>query len=408
MFDWFRQLTSQERRTFAACFGGWALDSMDVNIYGLVITSLKQQWGITNAEAGLLGTAALVVSAFGGWIVGLLADRVGRVRMLQLTILWFAVFTALSGLTQNFSQLLVVRGLQGLGFGGEWAAGAVLMGEIIRPEHRGKAVGGVQSGWAIGWAAAVLLQALLFSLLPAELAWRALFFVGITPALLVFFVRNAVAEPEVFNRARAKNAGVGFLEIFSPRHLKTTALCSMLAIGAQGGYYAINTWLPTFLRTERKLSVLNSGGYLAVVIAGAFSGYLTGAWLSDRLGRKAQFYLFAIGSGLIVLLYTQLKIDNGTMLLLGFPLGFFASGIFSGMGAFFTELFPTNVRGSGQGFSYNFGRGVGALSPWLIGRLSERVGLGVAIGLFAAGSYAIGFAACTFLPETKGRALQES
>jgi MFS family permease len=141
MLDWYRNLGSSERRTFWSCFGGWALDAFDVQVYSFTIPTLVAIWGISNAQAGQLGTVTLLLSAFGGWITGMLSDRYGRVRMLQITILVFAVFTFLSGFTQNFGQLFVCRALQGLGFGGEWAAGSVLIGEVIRSEYRGRAVG---------------------------------------------------------------------------------------------------------------------------------------------------------------------------------------------------------------------------------------------------------------------------
>ena len=292
-----------------------------------------------------------------------------------------------------------------MGFGGEWAAGAVLMGEVINSRNRGKAVGTVQSGWALGWGAAALFYALAFRYFPEQLAWRLLFFTGLLPSLLVLYIRRYVSEPEVFVRSKEAEKRASFLEIFSPPILRTTLLASLLATGAQGGYYAITTWLPTYLKSERGLSVLNTSGYLGVVIAGSFTGYLVSAWLSDRLGRRRNFFLFSLCSMATVLAYTQLTISNGQMLLLGFPLGFFASGIFSGMGAFFTELFPTRIRGSGQGFSYNFGRGVGALFPSLVGSLSATLPLGRAIGIFAAAAYAVLFIAAVLLPETRGREL---
>src|SRR5579863_7448369 len=157
---------------------------MDVQIYSFVIPALVATWGITRGQAGELGTVALLVSAFGGWFAGWLADRHGRVRALQLAILWFAVFTFLSGLAQNYSQLFAARAFLGLGFGGEWAAGAVLLGEVIRPEHRGKALGVMHSGWAVGWGVAAGLYAVFFSFLPPATAWRVMFLFGIAPAFL--------------------------------------------------------------------------------------------------------------------------------------------------------------------------------------------------------------------------------
>ena len=406
---WILQLTPQERNTLVATFGGWALDGLDVMVYSFVIPSLIAAWHISKGQAGLLAAAVLLISAVGGWLAGLLADRFGRARILQITIVWFAFFTFLSGFTHSFWQLLLTRGLQGLGFGGEWAVGSVLMGEAIRAQHRGKAVGTVQGGWAIGWGLAAIFYTVLFSVLPAPMAWRAMFWIGILPALLVFYIRRYVPEPAVYSQTRQKLANLGdeshFLEIFSPTLLRITVLTSLMATGAQGGYYAITTWLPTYLKTTRGLSVLNTGAYLIVVIAGSFVGYMVSAYLTDRLGRKWTLIVFAASSFLTIAAYTYLPISNPVMLVLGFPLGFFASGSFSPMGSFLTELFPTRVRGSAQGFAYNFGRGVGALFPIFVGYLSTRLPLGHAIAFFAVTAYLAMIVAVCLLPETRGKEL---
>ena len=214
MFQWMRDLTQSEKRTMAGCFGGWSLDALDVQIYSFVIPTLLATWQISKGEAGLLGTVTLVVSAFGGWFAGALSDRYGRVRVLQITVLWYAVFTFLCGFAQNFEQLFVLRALQGLGFGAEWSAGAVLMGEMIRDKYRGRAVGFVQSGWAVGWGAAALLYTLLYAILPDATAWRVMFWIGLSPALLVFWIRRTIKDPEVFERAqepRHQRADAGLL-----------------------------------------------------------------------------------------------------------------------------------------------------------------------------------------------------
>ena len=405
----YRDMNGSERRTFWACASGWALDGMDFMIYPLVIGTIIALWQVDKGTAGLAVTATLLASALGGWGAGYLADRIGRVKTLQYTILWFSFFSLVCAFTQNFQQLMIARTLLGFGFGGEWAAGAVLMGETIRAQYRGRAVGCVQSGWAVGWGLAVLAQAILFTLLPAEDAWRAMFAVGCLPALLVFYLRRHVEEPKFSVEARAKQAAIGdrpsIVEIFSPKILKTTILASLLTTGCQGGYYAITTWLPTFLKSERKLSVVGSTGYLALLIAGSFAGYLVGAWLADRIGRRMLFITFSIGATVLILAYTQLGFSNQTMLWLGFPLGFFASGYFSGMGPFLTELFPTRLRGSGQGFTYNFGRGIGALFPALVGYASAHIPLSSAITLFAVIAYGLFLVAALLLPETRGRVL---
>lgn len=407
---WIAGLTTHERSALIATFGGWMLDGMDVMVYSFVIPALILQWHLTQGQAGLLGTATLLISAAGGWLAGIAADRYGRTRVLQVTIFWFAFFTFLSGFAHSYWQLLITRGLQGLGFGGEWAVGSVLMGEVIRPQHRGKAVGTVQAGWAIGWGMAAISYTALFSFLPSAWAWRVMFWIGILPALLVVYIRRHVPEPEVWKQtreqARLPGAKLQFLQIFSSGILRITLLTSLMSVGLQGGYHAITTWLPTYLATVRGLSVLSTGGYVYVVILGSFCGYLVSAYCADRLGRKWTLLLFAVNSALAVWAYTSLPIGNRFMLALGFPLGFFASGSFSPIGAYFTELFPSSFRASGQGFSYNIGRGIGALFPALVGFMSARIGLGRAIAVFATGAYLLVILTIGLLPETKNKPLR--
>jgi MFS family permease len=406
---WLEDTSHEERKTLTAAFAGYATDAFDYMIYTMLIPTLIAVWGITRVEAGTIATASLITSAIGGWAAGVLADKYGRVRMLQVTVLWFSIFTFLSGFTHSYEQLLVTRALQGLGFGGEWSVGSVMVAEMIQARHRGKAVGLVQSAWAVGWGMAAIAFWAVYALVAPELAWRILFWIGVLPALLILYIRRNLKDPEVYqaNRARMKEEGDegNFLEIFSPKLLSTTLRASLLATGMMGAYYAITTWLPTYLKTERQLSVLNTSGYLLVLILGSFIGYLTSAYLSDRIGRRRCFMLFACSAGVLIVLYTQIPITDSWMLVLGFPLGFFLSGIFSGMGAYLSELFPSRVRGSGQGFCYNIGRAIGAIAPALVGYLSDTVPLGIAIGYLAAGAYLLVILSVLTLPETRGREL---
>src|ERR1700757_3042361 len=209
LLAFYRDMNAAERHTFWACASGWALDGMDFMIYPLVIGTIITLWKVDAGTAGLAGTVTLLASAVGGWLGGYLSDRIGRVKTLQLTIIWFSFFSLVCAVVQNFDQLLIARALLGLGFGGEWAAGAVLMGEAIRPQYRGRAVGSVQSGWAIGWGLAVLAQAILFSILPPENAWRWMFVIGALPALLVFSLRRYVTEPEISAATMAQQQASG-------------------------------------------------------------------------------------------------------------------------------------------------------------------------------------------------------
>jgi MFS family permease len=408
LVDWYRESAPVERRTFWACFGGWALDALDVQMFSLVIPALIASWHVSHTQAGLIGSVTLGTSAVGGWLGGALADRIGRVRALQITVLWFAVATFAAAFTGNFEELLVAKALQGFGFGGEWAAGAVLMAEIIRPEHRGKALGAVQSAWAVGWGAAVLLYAAIFSVLPAETAWRVLFAIGLVPAALVLYVRRGIPEPE---RRDAPGERAPFFAtmfgIFRPETLRATLVGGLFGLGAHGGYYSITTWLPTYLKSERGLSVLATGSYLGVIIVAFFFGCIVAGQLLDRLGRRRTVALFAIGCILVVIAYVMLPIGNSAMLVLGFPLGFCSAGIPASMATLFNELYPGGTRGTGVGFCYNFGRILSAVFPTLIGYLSGSISLGMAIGLDAVFAYALVLLALALLPETRGKPLAQ-
>ncbi len=402
LFNWYRQGTPVERTTFWACFAGWGLDAMDVQMFTLAIPAIMSAFAIDKGTAGLIGSATLVSSAIGGWLAGVLSDRYGRVKTLQWTIVWFAGFTFLCAFAQTFPQLIVLKALQGFGFGGEWAAGAVLMAETIRAENRGKVMGSVQSAWAVGWGAAVLLFAVAFSWLPADMAWRVMFAVGLLPAFLVVYVRRNLKEPVRVSKPAKEGLAAGLAKIFRADLLKTTLLGALLGTGAHGGYYAIMTWLPTFLSKERHLSVLGAGANLAVVIVAFWCGCIASAWLVDRIGRRRNVALFALCCVMTVLAYVYLPLSDGAMLLVGFPLGFFAAGIPATLGTLFNELYSADMRGAGVGFCYNFGRIASAVFPALVGYMSHSMPLGEAIGIDAALAYGLALLTVMFLPETRG------
>jgi len=409
MFTWYKQSTPLERSTFWGCFAGWGLDALDVQMFTLAIPAIIAAYGIDHTQAGLISAVTLISSALGGWLAGALSDKLGRVRTLQVTILWFAGFTFLCAFAQSFPQLLVLKALQGFGFGGEWAAGAVLMAETISTENRGRAMGAVQSAWAIGWGGAVLLYAAAFSWLPADMAWRVMFGVGLLPAFLVLYVRRNLREPaRIAPRASEERISLWtqVTEVFQPRVIRTTLIGAVLGTGAHGGYYAIMTWLPTFLSRERHLSVLDTGGYLAVVIVAFWCGCMASAYLLDRIGRRRNIALFAFCCVVTVLAYVMLPLSNKEMLVLGFPLGFFAAGIPASLGALFNELYPAEMRGTGVGFCYNFGRIASAGFPVLVGYMSHSMSLGAAIGIDAAIAYGLAMVAVLMLPETRGKRLR--
>lgn len=405
-FAWLRALGPRGRRAFGGAFGGYALDSYDFFTLPLSMVAIAAYFSLDSGQTGLLTTVTLVVSAIGGALAGILADRIGRVRALMITVITYALFTVLCGFAPNYETLLVFRALQGLGFGGEWAVGAILVAEYATAKHRGRTLGAIQSAWAAGWALAVIVYTLVFQFLDADTAWRVMFWTGALPALLVVYVRRNVTDaPEAAERRRTSRDRGSFSAIFRKDLARTTVFAVLLSTGVQGGYYTLATWVPTYLKSERGLTVVGTGGYLAFLISGAFIGYLTGGYLTDVLGRKKNIALFAVLSAGCILAYTNIPSGAyGLLLVLGFPLGFCMSAIFSGFGSFLAELYPTAVRGTGQGFTYNTGRAVGAFFPTLVGYLAGSWGVGGAL-VFGAVGYGLAVLALLGLPETRGREL---
>ena len=335
--SWLTTLDRNEKRTLAASFSGYAVDAFDYYTLPLVTPILLAMWGMSKTEVGFIGTATLVASALGGWLAGILADRYGRVRILQLTILVFAVFTFACGLAQTPEQLLIARALQGLGFGGEWAVGSVLIAEMIRPalSRQGGGPGAEQLGRRLGRGGAGVDGAVLLAAAGDLVARDVL--LGLLPAVLIVFIRRSIQRPGNLScrpapQSPAASAAATSSTIFTPGILRTTVLASLLFTGMQGGYYAIGVWLPTFLKNERHLTVLGTGGYQFMFIVGAFIGYLCGAYLSDRLGRRLAFILFAIGAGTLVYAYTLLPITDAHDADAGLPAGLLHVGHFQRRG----------------------------------------------------------------------------
>lgn len=379
--------------------------------YGVAFKSFTEQYldgtGLfRDAIIGILAALAKQerVRLSERWLTGVLCDRYGRVRMLQVTILWFSIFTGLCGLAQNYDQMIVLRSLQGLGFGGEWTAGAVLMGEVIRAKYRGRAVGIVQGAVGIGYMMAALAYGVVFSMLPAQWSWRALFWIGVLPAFLVIYVRRAVQEPEIFRNKQSKSR-LDMLGFLKGRFLLRTVLGLTMLSGLQGSYYVVAIWLPQFLKGERHMSVVGTTTFSMIVLTGSLIGFLIGAHTSDYLGRRPTIIFFALGSAFASYIYTVLPITPVLMVFLGVVMGAMNSGKFSPLAAVLTELYPTAIRGTAQGFVYNGGRAFGALVPAIAGFASAHMKLGTAIGVLAAISNGIAILACLFLPETRNQDL---
>ena len=399
---WYSDLTSTEKRTYWACFGGFTLDSMDATIFALMMPVLMTVLSLSKSDAGLLGSVSLIGSALGGWGAGMLADRYGRIKVMQGTVLWVAVFTCMGAFCTGFWTFLPVRFLQGIGYGGEAVVGAVLISEAIKPALRGRVAASVQSGYAVGYAISLATMPVLFNFLPEDVAWRAFFAIGLLPALLIWFIRRLVPESAAFTQTRKISKGIDVRAIFAAEHRRVTIISTVLASGIFGGAYVMITWLPTLMRTVLNLPIASTSGYLAVNIVGSLLGPFIYGRLSDHLGRGRTFMLFLVCQAIVVSIYMFADVSMALILALGLLLGAFQGGLASGLPLTFSELYPTRMRANGAGFCTSFGRGFGSIMPAAVGFASLHMSLPVAMGAFAIGSYLIGFIAALCLPDATG------
>jgi MFS family permease len=406
---WWREITRDQWYALLAGKIGWALDAFDVLLYVFCLKTIMDEWRLSPATAGFMVTVTLLASSFGGILFGAVADRIGRKKALLTTVVIFSVCSGLSGLAQNLVQLAIARTLLGLGMGGEWAAGALLVSETWPAKHRGKAIGLMQGGWAIGYIAAAIAAA---TVLP-RFGWRVMFFLGIVPALFAIWIRTKVREPEIWVNQKKKEreapgAGGGFLQIFAPDLLRSTLLCTLISTFVMFAYWGLFTWLPGFLASPAEkggagLSIVKAPIWVIPVMIGAYFGYVSFGFIADKIGRRPAFAGYLVLSAILVCVYGNTR-NPAFLLILGPFIGFFGSGYFSAFGAFVSELFPTRARGSAVGFTYNTGRMLSAFAPTLIGFLAAQYGLGGALTLTAV-AFIAGAVSIFLIPETRGTEL---
>jgi len=457
-----RQATPGQRRTLLAASLGWALDAFDAMLYSLVLAMLMRDLGMSKTTAGSLGTLTLLASGIGGVIFGFLADRIGRKQALMASIVTYSVCSFASGLATSIAMLAVARFVLGLGMGGEWNTGATLVAESWPTEFRAKAISIVQSSWALGFAAAALVAGPV----ARYYGWRAVFFVGILPAIVTLWIQRRVPESEMWQEhatvpdeqwdverkppllaKNARNGAPGRIEhdtgcptsprlwekwgfsgaagryaahqvssrasmrtIFRAPYVKHT--CALLLFNFFGmfAWWGLFTWLPPYLSLPveqggRGFGVMGMTTLMVVLdLCGMFPGYASFGWVADHIGRRKAFLLYSLAAALLIPLYAAAR-SQGVLLVLGTLVAFFGTGIFSGSGIMGSEIFPTAVRARALGFTYNGARTMSSLAPLVIGRVGQAKGLSWAFYLCAAG-YLLAALMTTQLPETKGKRLE--
>ncbi len=379
------------------------LDAFDVLLYSIVLATLMREFGMSKTTAGLLNTLTLVASAIGSFGFGLLADRVGRRRMLSQSILTYSIFTFACGFSTSITMLAVFRFLLGLGMGGEWNSGATLVAETWPSAWRGRALAIVQSSWAIGYALAAIVANLVLS----RANWRWVFFVGVFPALVTLWIQHDVPEPAMWERQRTEHPASKAEKLVLWR-AAAPRLISLLSMNTFGmfAWWGLFTWIPAYLalpfsRGGRNFSSLDFTSFLVVLnLVGMLPGYLLFGIFADRFGRKRTIISYLVLAALSVPAFAVAR-RPGMILLTACITAFFGTGFFTGSGILGSELFPTPIRATALGVSYNTARGISALAPFLIGAIGEAHGLSWGFSACAV-AFAGAAISAAWVPETRG------
>ena len=403
--EWPKDVTPAERSSLIAGGAGWMLDAMDVMLYSYVIATLIREFGIDKGTAGLLNSLTLVASAIGGLLFGVIADRIGRVRALMASILVYSLASAACGLSSSIAQLAAFRFILGLGMGGEWTTAAALIAETWRPQHRGKALGIMQSAYAIGEA----IAALIFLTVLPRFGWRAVFFVGVLPAFLVLWIQRRVPESALWKQRAAQRKPIALRRLFDKDLLGKGIVATAMNAGAMFGYWGLFTWIPPYLSLPttqggRGLNLAATTSFVLVLCAGKWLGYALFGFFADRFGRRKPYFLYLLIAAALVPFYGTVR-TPWALLILGPFIAFFGTGHFSGYAAIASELFPGEIRATAMGLSYNIGRGLSAIAPFAVGALASRFGFVPGFFLLA-GAFFIAALLALALPETRGAQLE--
>jgi MFS family permease len=406
IFAWLTEASSEQKRALLAASLGWMLDSMDVMLYALVLGQVQRELHLSAAMSGAMMSMTLLSAAAGGIAFGWFADRAGRVRALSASILIYSIATFLCGLTHTAMALLTCRIVLGLGMGGEWASGAALVAETWPAHHRGKALALMQSSWAVGYA----LGAALVAVIMPHFGWRAVFFVGTAPALVALWIQSRLREPAVWRQEHSPRPQ--WSRLFRGPLGFSTLVCATMNAASLFAWWGLFTWVPRFLSMPasqggRGLGIVMTSEWTIVMQAGTFLGYISFGFIADRFSHKSTYIVYLLIAAVMVPIFASVS-NPSALLVIGPVVGFFGTGYFSGFAILTSELFPTAIRASAMGFVYNIGRVLSAVSPWLIGRVSERTGLGFALTLTSAGFLLAALIATALRPPIPAIALPDS
>ncbi|SPA48528.1 MFS transporter [Cupriavidus taiwanensis] len=434
-------MTGYQRSLFGIIATAWFFDSMDLGLMTFVLGSIKAEFGLSAAQAGLLASSSFLGMFLGAAIAGLLADRFGRKPVFQVSMIFWGVGSLMCGLADSVTSLMIYRVLLGFGMGMEFPIGLSMVSEIVPAKSRGKYVAVLEGFWPIGFITA---GALTYLLLPV-IGWRGIFIALAVPAVFVFVVRRMVPEsprwledvgrkseadtvmagieqrvqrasgrplPAVsatFGGMQAPSRKARFMELWSGPYARRTIMLWSVWFFALLGYYGLTTWLGALLQ-QAGYAVTKSVLYTVYISLAGIPGFIFSAWLLEKWGRKPTCALMLIGSAVAAYAYGQAAVHRlpvEQLIAAGLCMQFFLFGMWSVLYAYTPELYPTRSRATGSGFASSIGR-IGSLAgPYLVGVLLPVTGQG---GVFTLGalSFAVAAAAVLLLGvETRGKALEE-
>ncbi|WP_042354181.1 MFS transporter [Bacillus rubiinfantis] len=396
------KITGYQWKTLWASTVGYAMDGLDMMILAFTMPLIIAYFGVNAAEAGSVSTITLLGSVLGGIIFGILADKYGRVRVFTWTILIFSVFTGLCAISPNLETLAIFRFLAGLGLGGEFGIGMTLVSEAWPKKYRSRATAVVATGFQFG----IVLATLAVLFISPRFGWQGVFVAGVIPAILAFWSRRNLKEPEIWVELKNENKNkISVQQLFSSAKTTKTTIGLIIATSVQNfGFYGIMTWMPTMLATELGVSFNKTTWWTVITTIGMVIGIMVFGYLADRIGRRPSYIIFLFASAIIVWVYFQFN-SMTILLILGGILGFFVNGMMGGYGALLAENYPTEARSSAENIIFNIGRAIAGFAPFVIGYISLNHSLSFALSLIS-GIYILSALAFIFLiPETKGKEL---
>jgi MFS family permease len=417
---WYRTLSRVQWNTLIASNLGWLFDGFET--YGLILTvgAAMQQLLPSSlhpqipAYAGTVIAITLLGWGIGGMIGGILADYIGRKRMMIIAVLAYSLTTGLSAFSFNWVSFLVLRLLVGIAIGSEWATGSSMIAELWPDRARGKGAGLMQCGLGVGFFMASLVWLFVSRLGPG--AWRYMYLMGVVPALLTLWIRRAIPESAVWEQAAARRRAAPersrftLFDLFSDRTMRRrTILVFLMSLATTWGFWGISTWVPPFIGGIAAASGLNAAQWSSFAglayTFGAVVGYISMGFLADAYGRKPvtiAFFVLALVMTPVLFFSTR---DVTILLLLACVNGVFSNGQFTWMPVWLPELYPTRMRATALAFAFNGPRFIAFLGPLMAGTMIVQFGGYGQAAMVLAMIYVVGIAAAPFLQETAGQPL---